>query len=70
MYAAGFCGTLNRWFAGYDEARASLDEHGGFLLPFGRQFFVCEEEGIRALGLDPGDPDWVRIGRDWVNPAD
>lgn len=70
MYAAGFCGTLNRWFADYEGARASLDEQGGFLLPFESQFFVCEEQGIRALGLDSEDPDWERIGRDWVKPAD
>ncbi len=33
---------LNRWFAGYDEARASLEAEGGYLFPFHRQYFVCE----------------------------
>lgn len=61
---------LNRWFARYEDARASLEEQGGFLLPFGRQFFVCEEGAIRVLGLDPGDPDWGRIGHDWAKPRD
>ncbi|HEV2914610.1 MAG TPA: hypothetical protein VGX92_15125 [Pyrinomonadaceae bacterium] len=70
MYCRALDVLLNRWFASYEEARASLDQQGGFLLPFERQFFVCEEEGIRVLGLDPEDPDWERIGRDWVKPLD
>ena len=61
---------LNRWFASYEEARASLDSEGGFLLPFNGQFFVTVEAAIRELGLDPADPDWERIGWDWVRPQD
>ena len=70
MYERGLGGLLNRWFASYSEARASLADHGGYLLPYGEQFFVCESEGVRILGLDPDDPDWERIGRDWVRPQD
>ena len=61
---------LNRWFARYEDARASLEDDGGFLFPYGRQFFVCGEGAVRVLGLDPGDPDWDRIGRDWARPED
>jgi hypothetical protein len=25
---------------------------------------------IESLGLDPDDPAWERIGRDWIRPAD
>jgi hypothetical protein len=70
MHEPRLAGLLNRWFADYDEARASLREHGGYLLPFRSQFFVTESEGIRALGLDPDDSDWQRIGFDWVRPED
>ncbi|MCA1591414.1 MAG: hypothetical protein LC754_01910 [Acidobacteria bacterium] len=70
MYARGLDVLLNRWFASYEDARASLEQHGGFLLPFDRQFFICEPEGIRILGLNPDDPDWERIGWDWVKPLD
>jgi hypothetical protein len=70
MYERGLGGLLNRWFASYSEARASLADHGGYLLPYRTQFFVCESEGVRALGIDPDDPDWERIGRDWVRPGD
>jgi hypothetical protein len=61
---------LNRWFSDYAEARRSLETDGGFLLPYKRHFFVCEAETIRALGLEPDDPDWQKIGRDCARPAD
>jgi hypothetical protein len=61
---------LNRWFSNYDDARSSLDADGGFLLPYRNHFFVCEDEAIRAMGLDPNDPAWERIGKDCVKPSD
>jgi hypothetical protein len=61
---------LNRWFARYVEARASLEAEGGYLFPYRHQFFICEQGFLAALGIDPGDPDWGRIGRDWVRPLD
>jgi len=62
--------SLNRWFSDYEEARRTLDAEGGFLLPYRRHFFVCEPEVVRALGLDPEDPDWNLVGRDAALPAD
>ncbi len=61
---------LNRWFSNYAEARQSLESDGGFLLPYKKHFFVCEAEGIRALGLEPDDPDWEKIGWDCGKPSD
>lgn len=61
---------LNRWFAHYEDARASLEEEGGFLFPYKSQFFVCEEGGVKTLGLDPEDSDWELIGYDWGKPRD
>jgi hypothetical protein len=61
---------LNRWFSNYDEARAARDGGGGFLLPYRRHFFVCEPDVIRALGLEPEDADWERVGWDCARPAD
>jgi hypothetical protein len=61
---------LNRWFARYDDARASLESEGGYLFPFRHQFFICEPGFLEARGIDPADPDWERIGRDWVRPID
>ena len=60
----------NIWCAHYDEACRIRQEHGGFLLPYQRQFLVADRYLIEALGLDPDDTDWQRIERDWVRPAD
>ena len=61
---------LNRWYATYEEARGSLDRHGGFLLPYQKHFFICQPEVISALGLDPDDSDWEKIGYDCAQPRD
>jgi hypothetical protein len=61
---------LNRWFADYDQARQALDEEGGFLLPYKQHFFVCTDQVISAIGLDPSDPDWEKIGHDCARPVD
>jgi hypothetical protein len=61
---------LNRWFGTYPEALASLQAQGGYLFPFREQFFLCEGEFLRALGVDPLDPDWARMGFNWVAPSE
>ena len=61
---------LNRWYSNYEEARQSLDRHGGFLLPYQKHFFICQPDVISALGLDPADPDWEKIGYDSARPVD
>ena len=63
-------GFLNKWFAHYPQAKSHLQEEGGFLLPYKKQFFICEANYIKQLGLDPDDPDWKLIGYDWANPND
>jgi hypothetical protein len=70
MYVPRMDAFLNRWFTSYDEARASLEAQGGYLLPYRDHFFVSTADAIRELGLDPDDPDWAAIGWDWVRPAD
>ncbi|WP_225409824.1 hypothetical protein [Stigmatella hybrida] len=61
---------LNRWFRTYPEALASLQAQGGYLFPFREQFFLCEAEFLRALGMDPAEPDWARMGFNWVEPKE
>src|SRR5260370_13390148 len=70
MYVTRMDVVLNRWFTTYEDARASLELEGGYLLPHMNEFFVTLSEGTRELGLDPKDPDWARIGFDWVRPKD
>jgi hypothetical protein len=61
---------LNQWFSSYEAARQALESGGGFLLPYRNHFFVCEADLIQALGLEPDDPDWDKIGRDAAKPKD
>lgn len=63
-------GHFNIWSASYEEARTIRAQHGGYLLPYQRQFLVVDDGYLRTLGLDPEDPDWRRMGRDWVRPQD
>jgi hypothetical protein len=70
MYVGSMQAFLNRWFAKYEQARASREKEGGYLFPCKSQFFVTEREAIRELNLDPDDPDWQLIGWDWVKPID
>ena len=70
MYVPRMATFLNRWFKTYDEARASLEAEGGYLLPYEDHFLVTVAGAIRELGLDPEDPDWARIGWDWARPTD
>ena len=62
--------TLNIWSASYAEARDIHARHGGYLLAYRRHFLIVDADYIRALGLEAEDPDWERIGRDWVRPED
>ncbi len=66
----GHSAFLNRWFTTYAEALASLHAQGGYLFPYRKQFFLCEAGFLQALGVAPNDPDWERIGRNWVEPKD
>ncbi|GJQ20513.1 MAG: hypothetical protein HBSIN02_08680 [Bacteroidia bacterium] len=61
---------LNRWFATYEQARDSLEREGGYLFPYKHHFFVCDWGAVKAMGLDPQDPDWRLIGFDCARPAD
>ncbi len=70
MWGTKMDAVLSRWFTTYEAARISREAEGGYLLPYRGQFVVTTEEGIRGLGLDPADPDWARIGWDWVQPLD
>ena len=58
---------LNQWYARYDEAKAAQgSEAGAVLLPYRRQFIVANDDFVRELGLDPGDPEWATTRRDLV----
>jgi hypothetical protein len=63
-------GHVNRWYARYEDASAVRRGCRGYLLAYRRQYLVVERGYIESLGLDPDDPDWERLGFDWVRPRD
>jgi hypothetical protein len=69
LYPRRCAGFLNEWYASYEVARKHLEQVGGYLLPYKAQFFICTPGYIKALGLDPDDPDWKLIDWDWVKPG-
>lgn len=69
LYPAGAEVHWNIWCASYEEAAGIRENHGGYLLAYRRHFFITDRHFVVTLGLDPDDPDWQRIGRDWVKPA-
>lgn len=70
MYVDSMDVFLNRWFRSYEQARDARALEGGYLFPYQQHFFVADGGAVRELGLDPSDPDWERIGWDWVRPLD
>lgn len=60
----------NIWLAHYEEAKKVRADHGGYLLSYAHQFLIVEDDFIRSLGVDPLDPRWEAIGRDWHEPGD
>ena len=69
LYPAGAEVHWNIWSASYTQAAAIRADHGGYLLAYRRHFFITDRHFIATLGLDPDDPDWKRIDRDWVQPT-
>lgn len=69
LYPGGH-GMFNHWYANYEEARDLRAEIQGYLLAYKRHFFIVDRHFIESLGLDPADPDWEAMGRDWVKPHD
>lgn len=66
IYQGGF---LNNWFASYQEAKAHQNNFQGFLLPYKKQFFICDADFINFIGFDADNPDWSLIAYDWIKPA-
>ena len=60
----------NIWSASYEEAKTIRADHGGFLLTYGNQFLIVDDDYVAALGVPADDPRWEQIGRDWYEPID
>lgn len=68
FYPKGFTTYWNIWFTKYSQAKKTLNEGKGFLLPFRNQFFIVEEHFVDSIGLPHTLPEWKEIGNDWVHP--
>ncbi len=69
MYRNTHGAITNIWCASYAEAKQARAVSSGFLLPYKHQFQIVQAPYIEWLGLEPGDPDWDAIGRDWIEPT-
>lgn len=70
LYPSGCGAYWNIWPASYAEAREIRAQTGGYLLAYRRHFFIVEHHYVANIGLDPEDPAWAAIGRDWARPGD
>lgn len=70
LYPQSCGGHYNIWSASYDEAKDIRAAHGGYLLVYRHQFLIVDGAYVDSMGLDPTDPDWERIARDWARPGD
>ena len=66
---------LNVWFPTYTEAKEYLNSRGInrkglFLFPYKKTFFICQPGHLDGLGINSNDPDWEKIGFDWVKSLD
>ena len=68
LYTQRSSAFLNHWLKTYEEAQLILRREGGFLLPFGNQFFLCQAEYLECLGVQKDDPDLILAGNDWICP--
>ena len=60
------------WWASYDDAKKDLALRGSgfFLLPYRRQFFICDADYIATLGIAKDDADLAHVGSNWAQPED
>jgi hypothetical protein len=70
LYPDSCWGHWNIWSAHYTEAQEIRAAHGGYLLAYRKHFLIVDADYIVSLGLDPNDPDWAAIGRDWARPGE
>lgn len=57
------------WYSSIEEARNNLKPEN-YLIPYRKQFFICEIDYLKSLGVDLDDPDLNKVGNDWSMPKD
>lgn len=71
FYPAKGSAYWNVWYSSYEEACQHLSEKSdAYLLPYQKDFFICEADYIERLGIAREDADLKKVGRNWVEPLD
>ena len=61
----------NVWYSSYEDAVRDLNQREGrFLLPYQKQFFICDIHYVNRLNIDVDDADLKLVGNNWVEPKD
>lgn len=58
------------WFKSYEEACAYREKTNGILIPYQKDFFVADDDYLKAFGLDSQNEDLKKVGRNWAEPRD
>lgn len=58
------------WYRNYEQAEEHLEKTGGFLLPYQKDFFICDKFYIESIGISAEDEDLLRVGNNWAKPND
>ena len=54
-----------KWFSTKEEA-LKFQKEGEYILPYRKQFFVCDEDYLERLEIDPKSSDFISLGCDWT----
>jgi hypothetical protein len=61
----------NVWYSSYEDAVRDLGQsEGRYLLPYQKQFFICDIHYVNRLNIDVDDADLKLVGNNWVEPKD
>lgn len=56
------------WFGSREAALLHFKNPDQYLIPYQKQFFICDVNYIRTLGLSEEDSDLTLVGNDWSAP--
>lgn len=66
----GHSAIWKTWYASYEDALLKIRTGKKFLIPYQKEFFVCDEHYIEFLGLQTDDADLLKVGNNWAQPND
>ncbi|MGZ3692618.1 MAG: hypothetical protein ACXVAX_14005 [Pseudobdellovibrio sp.] len=64
----GHSSIWKTWYSSYEQAVHELKKTDGYLLPYVKDFFICDQNYLSFLGVDPQSSLVKEVGRNWVEP--